>query len=64
MPTRAITHIQKIAPGPPRVMATATPAMLPVPTRAASEVHRAWNEEIPELSPWRLPRSTLNTWPK
>ncbi|MNY67394.1 hypothetical protein D3C86_2049730 [compost metagenome] len=50
MPTRAITHIQKIAPGPPRVMATATPAMLPVPTRAASEVHRAWNEEIPAAS--------------
>lgn len=35
MPTSATSHIQKIAPGPPRVNATATPAMLPVPTRLA-----------------------------
>ena len=50
MPTSAITHIQKIAPGPLSVIATATPAMLPVPTRAASEVHKAWKDEMPEAS--------------
>ena len=32
MPNRATTHIQKIAPGPPNVMAVATPARFPVPT--------------------------------
>jgi len=35
MPTSATIHIQKIAPGPPRYSATATPAILPVPTREA-----------------------------
>lgn len=35
MPTSATIHIQKIAPGPPSVIATATPAILPVPTRLA-----------------------------
>lgn len=64
MPTSAITHIQKIAPGPPSVIATATPAMLPVPTRAASEVHKAWKDEMPEASDWRLPRSTVKVWPR
>lgn len=43
MPTSAIIHIQKIAPGPPRFSATATPAILPVPTREASEVQNAWD---------------------
>ena len=33
--------IQKIAPAPPRYSATATPAMLPVPTREARLVHSA-----------------------
>ena len=37
----AINHIQKTAPGPPAVIATATPAKLPVPTRAAKLVHNA-----------------------
>ena len=37
MPTNATIHIQKIAPGPPSVSATATPAILPVPTRLASD---------------------------
>ena len=50
MPTSATIHIQKIAPGPPSVRATATPAMLPVPTRDASEVQSAWNGEMPSLS--------------
>lgn len=59
-----IAHIQNTAPGPPSVIATATPATLPVPTRAAREVQSAWNEEIPESSDWRLPLSTLKVWPK
>src|SRR5262245_41216239 len=41
MPTRAVTHIQNSAPGPPRAMATATPAMLPIPTVDASAVESA-----------------------
>ena len=45
-PTRAMTHIQKTAPAPPRAMAVATPAMLPVPTREAVEIIRAWKEEM------------------
>ncbi|CAL9361236.1 hypothetical protein SUDANB37_00690 [Streptomyces sp. enrichment culture] len=40
-PTRAIIHIQKTAPGPPMVIAVATPAMLPVPIRAAAEMVNA-----------------------
>ena len=42
MPSRALIHIQNTAPGPPMAMAPATPAMLPVPTVAASAVHTAW----------------------
>ena len=41
MPTRAVHHIQNSAPGPPRKMAVATPAILPVPTVAESTVIRA-----------------------
>src|SRR5690606_13066639 len=43
IPTRAVSHIQNSAPGPPRKTAVATPAMLPVPTVADSAVIRAWN---------------------
>ena len=50
MPTSATTHIQNTAPGPPRVMARATPTMLPVPTREASPMVKAWKEEIPPSS--------------
>ena len=64
MPTSATIHIQKIAPGPPRVSATATPAMLPVPTRLASEVQSAWNGEIPSLSVYGALRMTRNISPK
>ena len=32
IPNMAIIHIQKIAPGPPSVIASATPLMLPSPT--------------------------------
>ena len=38
MPTSAVIHIQKRRPGPPSAIAVATPAMLPVPTVAASAV--------------------------
>ena len=46
MPSHAVTHIQKTAPGPPMLMAVATPAILPVPTRLAKPVANAWNELI------------------
>ena len=42
MPKMALTHIQNSAPGPPRWMAVATPAMLPTPTVAARAVASAW----------------------
>ncbi len=42
-----MSHIQKIAPGPPAAMAVATPAKFPVPTREAVLIVKAWNEEIP-----------------
>lgn len=35
-----------MAPGPPRVIAVATPAMFPVPTVAESAVVRAWKGVI------------------
>ena len=49
IPTKALTHSQSTAPGPPSVSAVATPAMLPVPTVAASAVHMAANGETPPL---------------
>ena len=58
IPTSAVIHIQKIAPGPPTVSATATPAMLPVPTRLASPVANAWNDEMLPGSPL-LPTSFM-----
>src|SRR5690606_28842 len=48
-PRKAIAHIQNTAPGPPNAIAVATPAMLPVPTRPASETASAWNEDTPDL---------------
>ena len=44
-PISAITHIQKIAPGPPSTTAIAIPAMLPTPTRDAVLTQNAWNED-------------------
>ena len=35
IPKIAVNHIQKTAPGPPNVMAVATPTILPMPTVAA-----------------------------
>ncbi|KAB7756904.1 hypothetical protein MPHL43072_20995 [Mycolicibacterium phlei DSM 43072] len=37
-PRKATVHIQNRAPGPPNAIAVATPAMLPVPTRPASDM--------------------------
>ena len=47
MPKKAMTHIQKMAPGPPARIAPDPPTMLPVPTWAAMAVARAWKELIP-----------------
>ena len=68
MPKKAATHIQKIAPGPPEIMAVAQPVILPVPTWAAMEVATAWKELMPSLpafSPLRLklPNRRLNPVP-
>ena len=51
MPSRADTHIQKIAPAPPRQRAAATPRMFPVPIAAARAVEKVWNwvREVPPL---------------
>ena len=43
IPKTPVIHIQKTAPGPPRVMAVATPTILPVPLVAASAVAKAPN---------------------
>ena len=40
-PSRADSHIQNTAPGPPKKMAVATPAMDPVPMVDANAVDRA-----------------------
>ena len=53
--------IHRAAPGPPTVIATATPAMLPSPTVPESSVASAWNEETSPGSVLRVsfPRITL-----
>ncbi len=55
IPTMALTHIQNTAPGPPMAIAIATPAMLPIPTVAATTDTSAWADEIPppESAPGR-----------
>ena len=50
MPTRAVTHIQNRAPGPPMARAVATPTMLPVPISPARAVMRAFQGEISPFS--------------
>ncbi len=40
-PTKALIHIQKSAPGPPIVIATATPLIFPIPIVAAKAVDNA-----------------------
>src|SRR5260364_23295 len=47
MPSKAVTHIQKMAPGPPSVSATAIPMILPVSTRVDKPTVSACNGEIP-----------------
>ena len=42
IPIKPDSHIQTMAPGPPRTTAVATPTMFPVPTVAASAVMSAW----------------------
>ena len=46
MPHSPTTHIQNTAPGPPRLMASATPPMLPSPTVADSAAESAWKWEM------------------
>src|SRR5690554_3206143 len=46
MPTKAEIHIQKIAPGPPILIASATPLILPKPTVAATAEDKACSEVI------------------
>ena len=64
MPTRATTHIQKTAPGPPINRAAATPKTLPTPTRAAREIVKAWKEEIPPFASVREDNTALNMAPR
>ena len=63
IPKKATSHIQKTAPGPPRVTAIATPAMLPVPTREAMPIAKAWKEEMPSPSTSRESKTCLTIWP-
>ena len=49
IPTSAVIHIQNTAPGPPKKIAVATPAILPVPMVAASAVIKALNGVISPL---------------
>jgi hypothetical protein len=46
-PRNATVHIQNTAPGPPALMAVATPAIFPMPTRPDSDIASAWNDETP-----------------
>ncbi|OPZ60343.1 MAG: hypothetical protein BWY88_00519 [Synergistetes bacterium ADurb.Bin520] len=67
MPKKAEMNIHTRAPGPPRCMAVATPAMFPVPTVAERAVARAAKEEMepsPSLFLPSLPRTSLNMKPK
>lgn len=54
-PSSATIHIQNTAPGPPKAMAVATPPMLPMPTRLASDIISDWKDEVPfsDVSPSR-----------
>ena len=59
MPTRAVIHIQNTAPGPPRKMAVATPAMLPVPIVADRDVIKALNGLISPSPPGTRPSHSI-----
>ena len=64
MPKKPTVHIQKMAPGPPRAMASATPPMLPRPTVAESAADNAWKWLIAPGSSGSsyLPRTTWKPW--
>src|SRR5690606_2468739 len=66
IPIMALIHIQNTAPGPPMEMATATPAIFPIPMVEDKAVVKAWKCVIsPEsfgLS--YLPRNTCKAWPR
>ena len=65
IPKIALTHIQKIAPGPPIAIAPATPARFPVPTVAARAVHSALNGDTPpsvSLLPFNVLRKSLSAF--
>ena len=67
MPTKAVSHIQNNAPGPPNAIAVATPAILPVPIVAESEVIRALNGLISpsfelDLRPLHKSLNAVTTW--
>ncbi len=66
MPSSAVTHIQKRAPGPPQWIAMATPAMFPMPTVADSAVVSAWKCETSPGSSGSsyLPEVTAKPWPR
>jgi len=51
MPNTPVSHIHSTAPGPPAMIAVATPMMLPVPMVAASAVASAPNCEISPCAP-------------
>ena len=59
MPNIPANIIQKVAPGPPRLTAIATPAIFPKPTVAAVAVHKAclW-----DTSPGAFFSSLFEVW--
>ena len=60
IPIRAIIHIQKIAPGPPIIRASATPPIFPMPTRVPIPTANAWNEVTPWSAFVREPEMDVN----
>src|SRR5690606_1445251 len=64
-PRKATTHIQNTAPGPPKAIAVATPAILPTPTRPDSDIDSAWKGLTPAAE-LRLPvsRRSISTRPR
>ena len=60
MPNTPVSHIHRTAPGPPDMIAVATPTMLPVPIVADSAVHKAPNWEMsPSASGSRVTESLI-----
>jgi hypothetical protein len=66
MPTKADIHIQNIAPGPPILIAMATPLIFPKPTVAAIAAESACLEDIwpGTLVSSYFPLTTLMACPK